>query len=69
MQTIHIEVQDTYAKKVLALLESLRGVMLEDIKIEKKPLKQDTPHELIEAQENVMQSTWDNEQDKAWDAL
>lgn len=28
-----------------------------------------TPKELIDAQQSVMQSTWDNEQDKAWDAL
>jgi len=69
MQTIHIDVQDNYAKKVLAMLESLRGVMLEDIKVEKKIIMQETPKELIEAQEGVMQSTWDNEQDKAWDAI
>ncbi|MDD2567984.1 MAG: hypothetical protein PHS10_08350 [Thiovulaceae bacterium] len=69
MQTIHIDVRDTYAKRVLALLENLRGVMLEDIKIEKKPLQQGVPQELIKAQQNVMQSTWDNEKDKEWDAL
>jgi len=69
MQTIHIDVRDTYAKRVLALLENLRGVMLEDIKIEKKPLQQGVPQELIKAQQNVMQSTWDNEKDKVWDAL
>ena len=69
MQTIHINVQDTYATKVVALLETLRGVMLEDIKVEKKHNSLTTPKELIDAQQNVMQSTWDNDEDKAWDGL
>ena len=69
MQTIHIDVKDNYAAKVLTMLETLRGVMLEDIKVEKKSTSLSTPKELIDAQQSVMQSTWDNEQDKAWDAL
>ena len=69
MQTIHIDVKDNYATKILTMLETLRGVMLEDIKLEKKTDSLVTPKELIDAQQIVMQSAWDNEEDKAWDEL
>ncbi|MGE4509507.1 MAG: hypothetical protein AB7D43_00230 [Sulfurimonadaceae bacterium] len=69
MQTIHIDVQDGYVAKVVTMLETLRGVMLEDIKVEKKSTPFTSPKELVDAQQIVMQSTWDNDADKAWDAV
>ena len=68
MQAIHIHVKDTYVPNVLELLNSLKNIMVESIRI-------DTPHgteydaSLIELQEASMRSTWENDADEAWDAV
>jgi copper chaperone CopZ len=67
MQTIHIDVNDNYLNQVINILESLKGIMLEDIKIEKKNV--DENKDLIKAQIKSMSQTWDNKEDEAWDEL
>jgi copper chaperone CopZ len=67
MQTIHIDVNDNYLNQVINILESLKGIMLEDIKIEKKNV--DENKDLIKAQIKSMSKTWDNKEDEAWDEL
>ena len=70
MQTIHINVNDNYADKLVNLLENLKGIMLEDIKVDKKIKTIDkSTKDLIDAQITTMAKTWDNSEDEAWDEL
>jgi hypothetical protein len=71
MKTIHIDVKDPYVQNVLAVLESLKGIMLNRIDIEpaKKSEKKSNPESIMTLQETSMKSTWDNEADEVWDAL
>ena len=67
MQTIHLEVKDDYVKNVLVMLNSLKDIMIEKIDL-------DTNHEndvmdFSVLQESSMLKSWDNEEDKVWDAL
>ena len=70
MQTIQIEVQDSYANKVINILENLKGIFLEDILIKKRVDSVDNNMvSMINAQEEVMKKTWDNDEDEAWNEL
>jgi len=70
MQTIHIDVNDNYVNKLVNMLENLKGIMLEDIKVDKKIESADeTTEDLIKAQVTPMAQTWDNLEDEAWDEL
>ncbi len=70
MQTIHIDVNDNYVNKLVNILENLKGIMLEDIKVDKKIDSLDEPRaEFMNAQSISMAKTWDNSVDKAWDDL
>jgi len=68
MQTITIEVKDNYAVNVLEMLHGLKGVMIEKIKYD---LDEDSKveYDFIKLQVNSMRSTWDNQEDEAWDDL
>ncbi len=63
MQHIHLAVQNNHMPKLMHILNGLQDVMIEKIQIEKNA------QSLINLQESSMASTWDNEQDKAWDEL
>jgi len=70
MQTIHIKVNDNYANRIINMLENLKGIMLEDIKVEKNIAKtEDSSINLIKSQETIMAKTWKNKEDEAWDEL
>lgn len=70
MQTIHISVNDNYASKLINMLENLKGIMLEDIKVDKTIDSTDkSTTDFINAQTTVMSTTWDNTSDEAWDEL
>jgi hypothetical protein len=70
MQTIHIDVNDNYVNKLVNMLENLKGIMLEDIKVDKKIDSVDESSvELMNAQTTSMAKTWDNAIDEAWDDL
>jgi len=70
MQTIHIDVNDNYVNKLVNMLENLKGIMLEDIKVDKKyEALDESTQELINAQTTSMAKTWNNSVDKAWDDL
>ena len=70
MQTIHIDVNENYSQRVLNMLESLKGIMLQDIRVERTvKVIDDSSKELIDAQERVMAKLWDNEEDEAWNDL
>ena len=70
MQTIHIDVNDNYVNKLVNMLENLKGIMLEDIKVDKKiEIVDESSKDLIDAQINSMSRTWDNLEDEAWNEL
>ena len=71
MKTIHIDVKDSYFHNVVAMLESLKGVMLNRIDIEQsnKNEKRSEQENIMTLQEDVMKQTWDNEADEEWDAV
>lgn len=68
MQKITIEVKDSYLDNVLEMLHSVQGVMIEKIKI---PSNTESKIDLewMKLQTSSMEKTWDNEEDKVWDAL
>ena len=63
MKTIYIDVKDSYVSNVLSMLESVREKPLE-VKYNDADL-----HALKSLQESAMVQTWENDADKAWDAL
>lgn len=68
MQKITIEVKDPYFENVLEMLHSIEGIMVEKIKTAIDN-ERETELELMKLQSSSMQQTWDNEEDKVWDAL
>jgi len=74
MKTIYIDVKDSYVSNVLSMLESIKGIMLNnvdivrDMPLEVKDNDADS-NALKSLQESAMVQTWDNDADKAWDAL
>ena len=74
MKTIYIDVKDSYVNNVLSMLESIKGIMLNRIDVvTEKPLQPDDQNDDVTAfeslQESIMSKTWENNADKAWDAL
>jgi len=67
MQTIHLEVKDDYVKNVLVMLSSLKDIMIEKIDVEAS--NENEVMEFSVLQESSMLKSWDNEEDKVWDAL
>ncbi len=68
MQKITLEVKDSYLENVLEMLHSVQGIMIEKIKTS-SDTERETELELMKLQAPAMESTWDNEEDKVWDAL
>jgi len=68
MQTITIEVKDNYTVNVLEMLHGLKGVMIEKIKYELDE-ESKVEYDFMKLQIDSMKSTWDNQEDEAWDDL
>lgn len=68
MQTIHIDVKDNYVSNVLTMLKSMKDIMIDNIHVD-SVLPKDDEHTFMDLQVSSMQKTWDNDTDKAWDAL
>jgi len=67
MQKITIEVKDDYVNNIMTVLQGLKGVLVDKIKVDKNI--EENNENLITLQQSAMQHTWDNDEDKAWDAL
>jgi len=68
MQKITIEVKDDYMNNVLEMLHGLQGVMIEKIKFNSEQ-KEGVEFDFIKLQVDSMKSTWDNQEDEAWNDL
>ena len=68
MQKILIEVKDNYTENVLEMLHSLKGVMIEKIRLDGAG-EGSVDLDFIKLQINAMKPTWDNQEDEAWDDL
>ncbi len=68
MQKITVEVKDSYLENVLEMLHSVQGIMIEKIRTSSNT-ERETELELMKLQTASMESVWDNEEDKVWDAL
>ena len=68
MQKITVEVKDSYLENVLEMLHSVQGIMIEKIRTSSDTTRE-TELELMKLQTSSMESVWDNEEDKVWDAL
>jgi hypothetical protein len=74
MQTIHLEVKDNYVQNVLNMLNSIKDTMIDEIIVDKSIKDPNDKYcnedeDLKKLQIKSMSKTWDNEEDKAWDAL
>ncbi len=69
MKMIYIEVKDNYVSNVLKMLEGIKEVMIDKIKLEPLNKEDKTDDDLIALQTSSMEKTWENDEDKAWDAL
>ena len=68
MQKITIEVKDNYTANILEMLHSLKGIMIDKIKLDENP-KDSDDLDFIKLQIDSMKHTWDNKEDEAWDAV
>ena len=68
MQTIHIDVKDHYVSNVLTMLKGMKDVMIDNIHLDNAVPKKDKEI-FIDLQVPSMHKIWDNDADKAWDAL
>ncbi|MEA1880084.1 MAG: hypothetical protein U9N11_05535 [Campylobacterota bacterium] len=68
MQTIYIDVKDLYVPNVLKMLHGMKDVMIDKIKVESQEVDENT-ETLMMMQTQSLEETWDNDEDKAWDAL
>jgi len=68
MQTIYIEVKENYVSNVLKMLDGIKDIMINTVKLEPSN-KQETEDTLMTLQSASMKRTWENDEDKAWDAL
>ncbi len=68
MQIITIEVKDNYTVNVLKMLHGLKGVMIEKIKYNLGG-ESKVEYDFMKLQADSMKSTWDNQEDEAWNDL
>ena len=68
MQKIMIEVKDNYTENVLEMLHSLKGVMIEKIKLDGAG-EESVDLDFMKLQIDPMKQTWDNQEDEAWNDL
>jgi len=69
MQTIYIEVKDNYVSNVLKMLDGIKDVMIDKIKLEPLEEQEKAENSLVALQITSIEKTWENDDDKAWDAL
>jgi translation elongation factor EF-G len=69
MQKITIEVKDDYVNNIIAVLQGLKGVIVDKIKLDDMAIKESDSKGMIALQQDVMEQVWDNDEDKAWDAV
>jgi len=69
MQKITIEVKDDYVNNIIAVLQGLKGVIVDKIKLDDTAIKESDTKGMIALQQDVMERVWDNDEDKAWDAV
>ena len=68
MQKITIEVKDGYFQNIMSVLQGLRGIIINKINFEEK-MHNKRDEDIMIFQEDAMRHTWNNDEDKAWDAL
>ena len=68
MQKITIEVKDHYTTNVLEMLHGLKGVMIDTISFDTEQA-QKVDYDFMKLQIDSMKSTWDNQEDEAWNDL
>ena len=68
MQKIVIEVKDNYTANVLEMLNSLKGIMIEQIQCDTKEHDK-VESDFIKLQIDSMKETWDNHEDEAWNEV
>ncbi len=68
MQKITIEVKDHYTTNVLEMLHGLKGVMIDKINFDTEQIVK-VDYDFIKLQIDSMKSTWDNQEDEAWNDL
>ncbi len=66
---IYIEVKEDYVSNVLKMLDGIKDVMIDKIKLEPLDKQERTEDVLMKLQTNSMEKTWKNDEDKAWDEL
>jgi len=69
MQKITIEVKDDYVNNIIAVLQGLKGVIVDKIKLDDTAIKESDTKGMAALQQDVMERVWDNDEDKAWDAV
>ncbi len=69
MQMIYIEVKENYVSNVLKMLDGIKDVMIDKIKLEPLDKQERTEDTLMMLQSSSMEKTWKNDEDKAWDEL
>ena len=69
MQKITIEVKDDYVNNIIAVLQGLKGVIVDKIKLDDMAIKESDTKGMIALQQDVMERVWNNDEDKAWDAV
>ena len=69
MQKITIEVKDDYVNNIIAVLQGLKGVIVDKIKLDDMAIKESDTKGMIALQQDVMERIWNNDEDKAWDAV
>ena len=69
MQKIIIEVKDDYVNNIMSVLQGLKGVIVDKIKFDDSIHYNSNDDNMIKLQQDSMRNTWNNDEDKAWDAL
>ncbi len=69
MQKITIEVKDDYVNNIMSVLHGLKGVIVDKIKFDDSTYSNSNDDNMIKLQQDSMRNTWDNDEDKVWDAL
>ncbi|HIP61048.1 MAG TPA: hypothetical protein EYG98_00660 [Sulfurovum sp.] len=69
MQTIYIDVKDSYVSNVLKMLSGVKDIMIDKIKLESKNIYSEDEDTFMALQSSSLQKTWSNDEDEAWDEL
>jgi hypothetical protein len=66
MSTVILEIKDDYLDKTLEVLNALKGVMIEDIKIKEEKFD-DEKKDFIKLSNAHLNKVWDNKEDSIYD--